>query len=343
MFLRFSCNRMHVCLVNFFFLFFSFFLEFMAQNDSGNGSSTRDAGLKIAFLQVLILLFLFVNSILITTFFTKDIFYRNMRYILFVVTLMSDSIILILTNVLLILTFWRLPIPMWICFIIFIILSVCSYVTPLTLTVMSLERYVAICMPLRHADLCFPSRALHCILIVHSLSLVPSFIVLSTFLSLGHYSVYTDSHICSVELFIVENWQGNLRSGVGQFYFSFMLVSIIFCYIKIIKIARSASGENKQVMWKGMRTVLLHAIQLLLSLSQMWCPIVENAVLKIDWQLFLQIRFMNYIMFSLCPRCLSPLIYGVRDETFLLALKSYAVCGFLSNKAFEKSKEPEQT
>lgn len=335
--LRLCYNHMHV------FSFLLFFLELMAQNNSGNGSSTHESHLNVAFVQVLILLFLFVNSIMITTFFTKDIFYRNMRYILFLVTLMSDSIILILTNVLLVRSFYRLPMPMWICFIIFTVLSVCSYVTPLTLTVMSLERYVAICMPLRHADLCFPGRALHCILIVHSLSLVPSIIVLSTFFSLGHFSVYTDSHICSVELFIVENWQGNLRSAVGQFYFSFMLVSIIICYIKIIKIARSASGENKQVMWKGMRTVLLHAIQLLLSLSQMWCPIVENAVLKIDLQLFIQIRFFNYIMFSLCPRCLSPLIYGLRDETFLLALKSYAVCAFFSNKAFEKSKLQVQT
>lgn len=339
--LRFCYNHMHACLVYFFFFFL--FLELMAQNNSGNGSSTHKSGLNIAFVQVLISLFLFVNSIMITTFFTKDIFYRNMRYILFVVTLISDSIILILTNILLLLTFSSLPIPMWICFIIFIILSVCSYVTPLTLTVMSLERYVAICMPLRHADLCFPRRALHCILVVHSLSIVPSVIILSTFFSLGHFSIYTDSYICSVELFIVENWQGNLRSAVGQFYFSFMLVSIIICYIKIIKIARSATGENKQVMWKGMRTVLLHAIQLLLSLSQMWCPIVENAVFKIDLQLFLQIRFINYIMFSLCPRCLSPLIYGLRDETFLLALKSYAVCGFFSNKAFEKSKLQVQT
>lgn len=332
--LRLCYNHMHVYLV-----VFCFFLEFMAQNNS----STQERGLNIAFVQVLILLFLFVNSVMITTFFTKDIFYRNMRYILFVVTLISDSIILILTNVLLILVFINLPIPMWICFILFIILSVCSYVTPLTLTVMSLERYVAICMPLRHADLCFPSRALHCILIVHSLSLVPSIIILSTFFSLGHFSVYTHSYICSVELFIVENWQGDLRSAVGQFYFSFMLVSIIICYIKIIKIARSASGENKQEMWKGVRTVFCHAIQLLLSLSQMWCPIVENAVLKIDFQLFFQIRYINYILFSLCPRCLSPLIYGLRDETFLLALKSYAVCGVFSNKAFKKSKLQVQT
>lgn len=34
-------------------------------------------------------------------------------------------------------------------------------------------------------------------------------------------------------------------------------------------------------------------------------------------------------MFSLAPRCLSPLIYGLRDEKFVHALKCYASFGFL--------------
>lgn len=202
---------------------------------------------------------------------------------------------------------------------------------------MSLERYVAICMPLRHADLCSPRRALHCILIVHCISCIPCIITLSTFFSVVHFSVYTQSRVCSVELFLLQNSQNHLRLAVGQIYFSIMLLTIIICYVQIIKVAKSASGENKQAMWKGMRTVLLHAIQLLLCLSHMWCPIVESVVLKIDLKLFIHIRFFNYVVFFLCPRCLSPLIYGLRDDTFLLALKSYVVC--VSNKAFEKSKQ----
>ena len=232
---------------------------------------------------------------------------------------------------------------MWICFIIYMISSVYGYVTPVTLTFMSLERFVAICMPLRHADLCFSRRALYCILIVHCISSIPSTITLLTFFSLVHFSVYTQSHICSVELFLVQNWQNHLRSAVGQIYFLMMLIIIIICYVKIIKVANSASGENRQAMWKGMRTVVLHAVQLLLCLSHLWCPIVESAVLKIDFQLFVRIRFFNYIMFSLCPRCLSPLIYGIRDDTFFFAMKSYVFCSCLSNKAFRKSKLQIQT
>lgn len=311
----------------------------MEQNNSVAEFLINKTGNHVVAVVVLAALFLFINSMLITTFFLNDIFYTNMRYILFATMLLSDSMILIVSNILLILSFFKCLTPMYICFIIVMIATVCNHMTPITLTAMSLERYVAICMPLRHADLCYAGRALHCILIIYCISCIPTIIYMSIFFSLVHFSIFTQSHICSVELFLVQNWQIRLRSAVGQIYFFIFLITILICYVKIVKVAKSASGEDKQTMWKGMRTVLLHAIQLLLSVCSMWCPAVENAVLKINLELFIHIRFINYIMFILFPRCLSPLIYGVRDETFFLALKSYVVCGCVSSKAFKTSKQ----
>ncbi|KAF6728142.1 hypothetical protein FQA47_022485, partial [Oryzias melastigma] len=40
-------------------------------------------------------------------------------------------------------------------------------------TPMTLERYVAICMPLRHAELCSTRSTMHCILIIHGISSIP--------------------------------------------------------------------------------------------------------------------------------------------------------------------------
>lgn len=310
----------------------------MAQNNSVAKYLIDQTGGHVIFVGVLGALFLLINSMMIATFFMKDIFHRNMRYILFAMMLLSDCVNLIMTNILITLTFLRFPIPMWICFIMIIMSSVYNYVTSTTLTAMSIERYIAICMPLRHADLCCPRRALHCILIVHCISCIPGIVTQSTVFSLVQFSVYTQSYICSVELLLVQNWQNHLRSAVGQVYFAIMLITIIICYVQIIKVAKSASRENRQAMWKGMRTVLLHAIQLLFSVSNMWCPLVENALRQIDLHLFIQIKFFNYIMFSLFPRCLSPLIYGIRDETFFLALKSYVICDCVNNKAFQKTK-----
>ncbi|XP_069390377.1 odorant receptor 131-2-like [Paralichthys olivaceus] len=282
---------------------------------------------KVIFVQVLVILFLCINLLLIMTFFTKEFFYSTMRYILFAVTLMSDSLFLVMTDLLLILNYFHFTIQMWLCIIIFMVSSLYTFVTPFTLTAMTLERYVAICLPLRHGELCSTRNTLHCILIIHSLSSVPCIVLLSIFFASVTHGSYTQGKVCSVEIFIFHMWQRHLRSAINQFYFLIMCITIVLSYVKIMRVAKAASGEDKKSSWRGLRTVGLHAFQLLLCLIQMWCPIIESAVLQINVMLFFIVRYFNYITFTLAPRCLSPLIYGLRDEMFFHSLKKLAVCG----------------
>ncbi|XP_034460664.1 odorant receptor 131-2-like [Hippoglossus hippoglossus] len=282
---------------------------------------------KIMLIQIFVVLFLCINLLLITTFFTKEFFYTTMRYVLFAVTLMSDCLFLFMSDILLILSYSRYTIQMWLCLIIYIVSSLYSFVTPLTLTAMTLERYVAICLPLRHGELCSPRSALHSILMIHSLSSLPCIVFLSIFFASATYGSYTQGRICSVEIFILHTWQGHLRSAISQFYFLIMCITIVFSYVKIMRAAKAASGEDKKSTWRGLRTVGLHAFQLLLCLIQLWCPFIEAALLQINLMLYINVRFFNYITFILAPRCLSPLIYGLRDEMFFHALKRFALCG----------------
>ncbi|XP_030600092.1 odorant receptor 131-2-like [Archocentrus centrarchus] len=281
---------------------------------------------QVIIVQIFISMFICINLFQITTFFMKDVFYTTMRYILFAVTLMSDSLFLFVTDVLLILSFLNFTIQMWLCVIIYIVLSVYTFVTPVTLTAMTLERYVAICMPLHHPELCSTQRALHVTLIIHSLSSVPCIVILSIFFASANHSFYTQRRICAVEIFIFHSWQGHLRAAISQLYFLIMSITIVFSYVQIMKVAKAASGENKKLMWKGLSTVVLHGFQLLLCLIQLWSSFIEAAVLQIDFKLYVNVRYFNYITFILAPRCLSPLIYGLRDEMFAHALKYYAFC-----------------
>ncbi|XP_073348366.1 odorant receptor 131-2-like [Pagrus major] len=301
----------------------------MAANNSLNGgkSSPKNINGRVVFVQVLVLVFLCINSLLIMTFFMKDCFYTTMRYILFAMTLLSDCLYLLLTDILLILSYFHFTIQMWFCLMIYIILSLYTYLTPVTLTAMTLERYVAICLPLRHSELCSTSSSMHCILFIHGISCLPCIAVLSIFFKSATHGFYIQRNVCSVEMFIIQKWQGHLRSAISQFYFLLMVSIIVFCYVKIMKVAKAASGENKKSTRKGLRTVILHAIQLLLCLIQLWCPFIEAALLQTNFLLFINVRYFNYITFILAPRCLSPLIYGLRDEMFFHALKYYALCG----------------
>lgn len=287
---------------------------------------------RVILVQGLIAIFLCMNVLLIITFFMNDVFYMTMRYILFANALLSDCVILIVTNLLLILSFYSLTIQTWWCLILYIVSSLYNFVTPVTLTAMTLERYVAICMPLRHGELCSTRSALHCILIIHGLSSVPCIVVLSIVFVSVTYSFYTQRRICSVEIFILHTWQGHLRSAIAQFYFLIMFITIMSSYVKITKVAKAASAEDKMSSQKGLRTVALHSFQLLLCLILLWCPFIESTVLQINVMLYINVRYFNYITFYLAPRCLSPLIYGLRDEKFSLALRRYILSGLYNKK-----------
>ncbi|KAG8001866.1 hypothetical protein GBF38_012101 [Nibea albiflora] len=301
----------------------------MADNNSLVGGEVLllQNKVKVIIVQVLVMIFLCINFLLIVTFFRKECFYTTTRYILFAVTLLSDSLILFISNNLLIFIYFGFSMQVWMCIIINVVLLLYMIVTPVTLTVMTLERYVAICMPLRHAELCSTRSTVHCILIIHGLSSVPCIVVLSTFFASASLSLYKQYRICTVEMLILYRWQGHVRSAVHEFYFLIMVIIILSSYVKIMKVAKAASGEDKKSSWKGLKTVILHGFQLLLCLIQMWCPFIEAAVFQIDLILFINVRFYNYILFNLTPRCLSPLIYGLRDEKFFHAMKRFAFFG----------------
>nr|XP_020506712.1 odorant receptor 131-2-like [Labrus bergylta] len=287
---------------------------------------------KFIFVQVLVAVFLCINFMLITTFFTKEFFYTTMRYILFAVTLLSDCVILIVTNLLIICNYLKITMNLWLCAIMFILSTVYSSVTPFTLTAMTLERYVAICMPLRHGDLCSTRCSLHCILLIHGLSSIHFIVDLSIYFASTSIKFYKQSMICNVWIFILYRWQDHLRNAIKTLYFLFMCITIVFSYVRIMKAARAASGEDRKSTWKGLKTVILHAFQLLLCLIQLWCPLIESAVLQTNVKAYINLRYVNYIIFYVASRCLSPLIYGLRDEKFFCAMKSYLLCGFYKKK-----------
>ncbi|KAL4648538.1 somatostatin receptor type 5-like [Arapaima gigas] len=307
----------------------------MEKNTTHNTSITNNAGQlfsktvneKILLVQVLVGIFLYVNCLMIFTFFQKEAFRSDTRYILFAQTLFLDSTLMVMTDLASVGAFYQYPIPCIPCVILCVLMDWISNGTPLTLVAMCLERYVAVCMPLRHANISNPRSRLVGLLLVWSLSSIPSFIEFFAFVASASSSFWASAIICSLNVLNIHSWHTNLRTAVSQVYFLAMSAVIVFTYVKIMGAARVASSENKKSTTKSVRTVILHAFQLFLCTFQFWCPLIESAVFEIDIMLFINVRYSDFILFIIAPRCLSPLIYGLRDEKFFLVMKYYAFWG----------------
>ena len=283
---------------------------------------------KIMLIQVFVVLFLCINLLLITTFFTKEFFYTSMRYILFAFTLMSDCLILVVTNVLLIMHLLSLydtnvVVPYYLyCFV---AVHFCDTINSDGDDPGALRGHLPAAAS-RRAVLPTQRSAQHP-LHPQASALCPALFLSPSSLHLPPTAPTSHGRMCSVEIFITHKWQGHLNSAISQFYFLIMFITITFAYVKIMRVAKAASGEDKKSSWRGLRTVVLHAFQLLFCLIQLWLPFIEAAVLQINLMLYHNVRYFNYITFILAPRCLSPLIYGLRDEMFFQALKRLALCG----------------
>nr|XP_023692839.1 somatostatin receptor type 5-like [Paramormyrops kingsleyae] len=276
---------------------------------------------KVVVVQGLIGLLLCVNSLMIFTFIRQEVFRTDTRYILFAQMLFLDSTLMLMTDLAVLGAYFQYPLTSILCVILCVFMDGFTYGTPLTLVVMCLERYVAICLPLRHADISNPKTRLIGLLLVWLFSFIPSLTELFALLSVAPFSFWFSSAVCNFDVMNLSSWHSLLRTGISQLYFLVLSAITTFTYIKIVVAARLASAESKKSASKCLRTVILHAFQLVLCFIQFWCPFIESAVMKIDITLFVNVRYSNFVLFLILPRCLSSLIYGLRDAKFFLALK----------------------
>ncbi|XP_017345904.3 odorant receptor 131-2-like [Ictalurus punctatus] len=282
---------------------------------------------KFLLLEVLVGIFLYINCLMIFTFLKKEAFREETRYILFAQTLFVDTAFILLSGLLTIVSYFQYPMHMIICTLSFLIQSIFTCCTPLTLVAMCLERYVAICMPLRHADISTNRTRLYGLLIIWSVSsIIPVFSVIGYWAVAPAAALFSYA-VCNSEIMLVQEWQAHGRAIIFIILFIFMSIIIVFTYIKIMIAARAASSEKKKSTNKSLRTVLLHAVQLFLCMIQFFNPYIEMAYFKVEEITFKNIRYSNFIVFLFLPRSLSPLIYGVRDEKFFLVFRHYALCG----------------
>ncbi|XP_036379719.1 odorant receptor 131-2-like [Megalops cyprinoides] len=271
--------------------------------------------------------FLYINFVMLVALRSKAIFRETSRYILFTNMLFADSLQLLICMLLYMFAVVRLYISGVACFIMVVTGGMTARISPLNLAVMSLERYVAICFPLRHAEIATSRRTGVAIAIVWFLGSLNSLTDVTLFVISGS-SFATIWEFCSGSMMFQLEVSADINEAFQILYFLVVGIIIIYTYISIVVVARTAATDKASAA-KARKTVLLHLIQLLLCLaSTLFDTVVLVVNARLDRMSALNVQYAMFLGLVIFPRCLSPLIYGLRDQNVRSLLKYYFTCGF---------------
>ncbi|XP_030633942.1 odorant receptor 131-2-like [Chanos chanos] len=275
---------------------------------------------------IFVLPFIYINILMFLAFCRKEAFRSETRYILFAQTVLVDLIFLLLTDFVVVLSYTLTLMPVGFCIPLCIMLEMVTNCTPLTITAMCVERYVAICMPLRHDAISTTSRTMILILVIWVLSSINPLMDILILIATSSQEYLTQVTYCHYEIMTPEHWHRHMR---GMFYIcalGIIFLVELYCFVMITLAARAASGANKKSASKGQRTLALHLLQLCLCSIEGICPYIEAFVIEMDIDLYFSLRLFNFIAFSVVSRAVSPLLYGLKDEKFCAVLVYYIWC-----------------
>ena len=272
--------------------------------------------------------FLCLNCVLLYTLRSKPVFRETSRYILLYNLLFADTAHLALSLLLYILAVGRLKLTMSVCGLLTMFSIYVDSISPLTLAVMSVERYVAVCFPLRHADLVTirnTGAAIAAVWTVCSLNIVIRVLILVVWRPDYEFNEKMKD-FCSKEALFLTPMTKHFDEAYSGFVFLFGGLAILFSYVGVTLVARSASSDKASVRKAG-KTVLLHFFQLVLILTFTLNSIILTAFARqLDRKSLVRLSIIIFLCLNLFPRCLSALIYGLRDQTLRPALLNNICC-----------------
>lgn len=272
--------------------------------------------------------FLYINSTIIFTLGSKAVFYHTSRYILLQNLLVADTCQIAYSQVMFLIASARVRTTYVPCTAALLLGNFFNGVSPLTLTMMSLERFVAVCDPLRYPTIVTIQTTAQAVAGVWAFSALN---VLTRVLLLLRFRAL-DS-VLMVDVCGQQNIFSDPASDLySKAYFGFLFASgsvvIASTYVGVVLAAKSAT-TNKSSARKARKTLLLHLVQLVLSLlSAIHHPILFSVHSSLPKATAIRVQILLYLFVIIVPRCLSPLIYGLRDQTVRPVLLQHLCCGW---------------
>ncbi|XP_003451939.1 odorant receptor 131-2-like [Oreochromis niloticus] len=286
----------------------------------------RDAFTKALFKNVIVVVLCisinYINVALIQTFCKHQIFYMNPRYILFFHLVLNDMIQVTLTVILFVSSYIFFQINVSVCCVLILLALFATENTPLNLACMAVECYIAICIPLRHVQICTVKRTLMLIGLIWMTSMLSVLPDLFITLAIEPLDFYHSRVFCLRETVFRNPHIIKKRDITYIVYLVIVWFIIFFTYFKVLFTAKTASQDAT----KARNTIILHGFQVLLCMSIYAEPLLKQALQQWFPKNYSDSLFACYIIFQILPRAISPIVYGVRDKTYRKYLKRYLLC-----------------
>ncbi|XP_063765922.1 odorant receptor 131-2-like [Eleginops maclovinus] len=264
----------------------------------------------------------YVNGTLVHTFRKHQVFNMNPRYILYIHLVLNDIVLLTIFTLLQVLSYIVYTLNVSFCMLLLSIAILANVNNPFTLAVMSVERYVAVCFPLRHSQICTVRKTYAVIgvmWLIGLLTVLPDIFYALASETLGFFG----SRVFCLNDNIFRNPVLKERRDVSNILCLLIIwLSLFYTYFQIMCAAKAAAADSR----KARKTVLLHGFQLLLCMLTYVFYLALKGLTILFPRGVLTIRFILSILTHVLPRLISPLVYGLRDKKFRRYLRRYFIC-----------------
>ena len=288
----------------------------MQQNSSTtNGNRENKAGVNVVVSFIPCVILLYVNCVMLYTLRSKPVFRETSRYLLLYNLLLAETFQMALAQIMFLLAYCGVFMTRLVCLLVLIPAVITTVTSPFNLAAMSLERYVAVCFPLRYTSIVTVASTYGAIAVVWVISIANMLIrvIMLTALDARPFGQFMGI-ICDQSTLFQLKIFSEFESGFVCAEFVSVGLIIILSYVGVMLAAKAASIDKVSAN-KASKTVLLHMIQLSLSLSSTLVGTILTGLRgKVDANTFRHLRFSLFVCLINLPRCLSCLIYGLRDQ-----------------------------
>ncbi|XP_061902685.1 odorant receptor 131-2-like [Entelurus aequoreus] len=212
------------------------------------------------------LVFVFINAVMMLTLKRKRVFRETSRYILLFHLFLTDTLLMASSQVLYLLYAFRILLTYPQCGVLVMLTIMTNDISPMVLVVMSLERYVAVCHPLRHAAIITVRNTGAAVLSVWILSLLQVVTLVLVLLRFPFDQLETLKmpEQCSSDNIFLLPVLYHCRTAFTALLFTSACLLTVCSYISVVVAARSASRSqrDKESARKAQKTLLLHLLQL---------------------------------------------------------------------------------